>query len=98
MTADLRTTKTILKQSIPQFKNEYHLRRVGVFGSVARGDATQTSDVDIPIELNEPISLFKLIELEELLEQLLKREVDVVTVNAFKPLLRERILRETVYV
>lgn len=95
---DLATAKKILKQSIPHLKESYSVRRLGVFGSFARGDASQKSDVDILIEFTQPIGLFKLIELEDRLETLLKRDVDVVTVNALKPLIKDVILRETVYV
>lgn len=95
---DLATTKKILKQSIPHLKELYSVRRLGVFGSVARGDATSKSDVDILVEFAQPISLFKLIELEDRLETLLHRDVDVVTMNALKPFIRDVILRETEYV
>lgn len=95
---DLATTKKILKQSIPQLRESYSVRRLGVFGSVARGDSTQTSDVDVLVEFAQPIGLFKLIEFENRLEMLLKRDVDVVTVNALKPFIKDVVLRETVYV
>ena len=98
MMLDLATAKNILKQSIPHLRESYSVRRLGVFGSVARGDTTQTSDVDILVELRQPIGLFKLIELEDRLKILLKRDVDIVTVNALKPFIKDVVLRETVYV
>lgn len=98
MINDLLTTQRLLAPHRTLFKEMYGLRKMGIFGSVARGDASETSDVDILIELSRPISLFKLIELEERLEMLLKRDVDVVTVKALKPLIKDRILAQTVYV
>lgn len=95
---DLATTKKILKQSIPHLRESYSVRRLGVFGSVARGEASPKSDVDILVEFAQPIGLFKLIEFEGRLEMLLKRDVDVVTMNALKPFIKDAILRETVYV
>lgn len=98
MINDLLTTQKLLAPHRTLLKEVYGLRKMGIFGSVARGDASETSDVDILIELSRPISLFKLIELEERLEMLLKRDVDVVTVKALKPLIKDRILAQTVYV
>jgi hypothetical protein len=69
---------------------------ISVFGSVARGEAGPDSDVDLLVEFERPVGLFRFIELQQRLEKLLGRRVDLVTRNALKPALREKILREAV--
>lgn len=71
---------------------------LAVFGSVARDEAGPDSDVDVLVEVRRPMGLFGLIEIQEYLEGLLGRRVDLVTRQALKPRLRERVLREAVAV
>jgi predicted nucleotidyltransferase len=77
---------------------EYHIRRIGVFGSTARNQMTDTSDIDVVVELSVP-DLYILIGIKQDLEDLLKRSVDIVryreTMNDF---LKQRIEQEAIYV
>ncbi len=98
MAMDLPTVKSILTRNLSSLRDVYALDRIGIFGSVARGDTTGKSDVDILVEFSRPISLYKFIEFEQRLKELLRNDVDVVTVNSLKPLIRDTILRETAYV
>jgi predicted nucleotidyltransferase len=79
-------------------QDEFGIVRIGVFGSVAREENTDTSDVDIVVELNRP-DLLALIGIKQELEELLHRPVDVVRyrdrMNAY---LKRRIEQEAVYV
>lgn len=77
---------------------EYNVQRIGVFGSFARGDQTPTSDIDILVELSESIGLFRFVGLEHRLEELLGRDVDLVTPRALKPTIKDAVLRQVVYV
>lgn len=70
--------------------------RAGVFGSVARGEDGEGSDVDFLVELEKGRSLVDLAGLRLDLCHLLDRDVDVATPNSLHPKLRERILRELV--
>ena len=63
---------------------------------MARDAAGEGSDVDVLVEFDRPIGLFAFIDLRDYLGQLLGRRVDLVTVEALKPQLRERILAEAV--
>ena len=72
----------------------YGVRRASLFGSVARGDDTSKSDVDILVEMPEDASLLELAGLKIDLEEALSRDVDVLTYDSLHPLLRDRILRE----
>jgi predicted nucleotidyltransferase len=67
---------------------------LGVFGSLARGEATDASDVDLVVEFSEGKSLLALIALEQQLADALSRKVDLLTEAALSPYLRERIMRE----
>ncbi len=69
---------------------------VRVFGSVARGDANDDSDVDLLVSFEPGASLFDLIHLQEDAEQLIGSPVDVVSEGGLSPFLEERILREAV--
>ena len=75
---------------------KYGAHNVRVFGSVARGEADELSDIDFLIELEPGRSLFDLGGLQYDLEQLLGCWVDVVTERGLKPRVRERVLREAV--
>jgi predicted nucleotidyltransferase len=67
---------------------------VRVFGSVARGDDRADSDVDLLVEMEDDRSLLDLVGLEQDLEDLLRRDVDVLTDASIHPVLRSRIIAE----
>jgi predicted nucleotidyltransferase len=71
-------------------------RNVRIFGSMARGEATESSDVDFLVDLEPDRSLFDLSALLLDFEELLGRKVDVVTEDSIYWLLRRRILKEAV--
>jgi hypothetical protein len=71
-------------------------RDVRVFGSFARGEDRQGSDLDLLVTLGEGRSLLDLVGLKQDLEDLVHRPVDVVTEKALSPYLRERVLSEAV--
>jgi uncharacterized protein len=67
---------------------------VGLFGSMARGEATENSDIDLLVQLAKPKSLLSLVALERQLSDALGRKVDLLTEAALSPYLRDRILGE----
>lgn len=67
-----------LRESYPYLVAEFGVRRIGLFGSFAKGTANEASDVDVVIEFHRPIGL-RFVELVDYLEQLLGRRVDVLT-------------------
>lgn len=71
-------------------------RDVRVFGSFARGEEGQGSDLDLLVTLGEGRSLLDLVGLKQDVEDLVHRPVDVVTEKALSPYLRERVLSEAV--
>lgn len=88
----------LLRAYKPTAISQYGLTRIGVFGSVARGDQSEDSDVDVCYEGRVP-SLLTLDLIQTDLEQILGSRVDLVRVrDGMNSLLRERIRREAVYV
>ena len=67
---------------------------VGVFGSTARGEDSEGSDIDILVRFAKPISLLSLVELERELSDALARKVDLLTESAISPYLKDRILKD----
>ena len=79
-------------------QDEFGIVRIGVFGSVARDEITDASDVDVVVELDRP-DLFALVGIKQELEESLHRSVDVVRYRErMNASLRRRIEREAVYV
>ena len=78
--------------------DQFAVESLAVFGSVARGEATDRSDIDLLVEFNQPIGLFEFIRLKYYLETLIGSKVDLVTPDALHPALRDSILNEAVNV
>ena len=72
------------------------VRRLGLFGSCARGEATAESDLDFVVEFSDK-SFDTYMDLKSFLEDLFRSRVDLVTVSSIKPRLLPIIQRETVY-
>jgi predicted nucleotidyltransferase len=84
------------REEILEVCARYGARQVRIFGSVARGEADEQSDIDFLVELEPGRTLLDLGGLQYDLEQLLGRRVDVVMERGLKPRIRERVLREAV--
>ena len=91
--------KNQLETLKPVLKDKYQVETIGIFGSYTRGEQTKKSDADILVEFSKDahVGFFKFLELEEFLTQKLGVKVDLVTKNALKPMMKNQILKETVY-
>lgn len=78
--------------------NQRGVRSLAVFGSVARGDHSPDSDVDILVDLSRPMGLFDFIRLKIFLEKITDCHVDLVTSDALRPEMKREILKEAVHV
>ena len=87
----------VIKEHLVELKSRSGVEKIGIFGSFARGEDQSASDVEILVDFSAPVDLFAFLELKEYLESLLGRGVDLVTRNALKPLIRDRILNEVTY-
>jgi uncharacterized protein len=91
---ELSDLKKPLQKLYPELKQKYLVVKLGIFGSYARNEQREGSDLDILVAFSEPPSLFKYIELENLISDSLGVKVDLVMEDAIKPGLKERILKE----
>lgn len=83
-----------IKDKIIPVLRRYCVRRAAIFGSFAKGEEREDSDIDILVEFKGEKSLLDLAGLKIDLEEALRRKVDVLTYNSLHPLLRDRILEE----
>ncbi|MBI5478191.1 MAG: nucleotidyltransferase family protein [Deltaproteobacteria bacterium] len=74
----------------------FGVRRLDLFGSFARDEAGPSSDIDLLVEFDHPVGLFALVRLQQWLERLLGRHVDVATSGALRPDMRARVAAELV--
>lgn len=80
------------------FSQKYGITKLGIFGSVARKENTEDSDIDIVVEVKKP-SLQLMYELREALKQLFGCEVDLVRFrDSLRPLFKSNIQRDVIYV
>jgi predicted nucleotidyltransferase len=92
--------KAQLEELKPILKQRYQVETIGIFGSYSRKEQKSTSDVDILVTFTEPndIDLIEFIEIKQFLSRKLKLKVDLVKKSALKPIIRDKILEETIYI
>lgn len=92
----------VSNESVAELCHRYRIRELSVFGSVLRPDFRPDSDVDVLVDFlpEAQVGLFDLMDLQDELERLFGRKVDLVTKPALRPELRDVILasREVLYV
>ena len=87
-----------LKRYKPVLEKKYGITKLGVFGSVARGDVRDSSDVDVVVEI-ENIDPFILLDIKEELNKLLGCKVDLIRMRKnLNKILKKRIKKEVIYV
>ncbi len=87
-----------VKQRILPILRRHGVTRAGLFGSLVRGEARNSSDIDVLVEIEDDISLFDFVGIKIELEEATGRKVDLVEYDTIKPLLRETILNEQVVI
>ena len=93
---DKEAILTQLQSRKDQFARKYTVRRMGIFGSIARGQCRQDSDIDIVVEMESP-TFDRYMDLKFELEDLFGRDVDLVLADLIKSRLRPVIEKETIY-
>ncbi len=87
----------LLKHNKEKLKN-HNVSKIGLFGSFLRGDNINESDIDFIVEFEEGKKNYdNFIELAFVLEKLLQRKVDLLTIDALNPYMKDRILKETYF-
>lgn len=87
---------TLLDQYASEIRQKFHVRRLGLFGSHARGDANPQSDIDILVEFEVP-TFDAYMDLKFFLEDLFHRNIDLVMEDTLKPRIKSAILTEVQY-
>ena len=89
-----------IKQELASHKNEYmvkyKVKELGIFGSYAKGEQKETSDLDVLVEFSAPVSLLHIVSLENYLSDILRIKVDVVPKKNVRYELREQIFNEEI--
>nr|NQU94588.1 nucleotidyltransferase family protein [Bacteroidota bacterium] len=86
-----------LKELKPILYRDFSVKEIGIFGSFSNDTYTESSDIDILVELERPIG-WRFFSLELYLEQIFNRKIDLVTKNALKEQIKESILKQVSYV
>jgi uncharacterized protein len=92
--ADIRAAILPLKSVL---QTRYRVTTLGIFGSYARHEQREDSDVDVLIDYIQPPSLIKVVELRDFLSETLERKVDVVTVNGLRADIKDQVLADVIY-
>jgi len=97
----MKTTADIiasLKQIKEDLSQRFAVKEIGIFGSVAREEQTDASDIDLLVEFSRPVSLVTFMRLEYYLSDILGNKVDLVTFDSLKPFIQQDVLSEVIYV
>ena len=94
---DKKIIHKIKSQKDYLYKN-FDISKIGIFGSYAKDDFSLHSEIDILVEFNNTPSLFKFFKLEEYLESLLEKKIDLVREQGLKPRIKDQILSEVIYI
>ncbi|MCA1915705.1 nucleotidyltransferase family protein [Methanospirillum hungatei] len=89
---------SVLKEKRPDIIQKYHITRIGIFGSVIRGEAGPGSNIDILVDFSDDASLLNHSGLKIYLEKIFGQPVDVVPERAIRAELKTPILSEVVYI
>ena len=93
---DLQNILQILRVHQPELQKKYPIGRLAVFGSYARGEATEQSDIDIAVEITGPMGL-NFVAMANEIETLLGKKTDVVPLRSIKPQYQQFVQKDLVY-
>lgn len=91
------TIEQKLKELKPILEKEYFVQKIGYFGSYAKNSQGEHSDLDILVEFSQPVG-WEFFSLEQFLEKHFNIKVDLVTKNALKKRIKDRILNQVIFV
>ena len=95
---NLEEIKSTLRRIMPEIKERYKVKYLGVFGSYVRGEASKTSDLDLLVEFEQAPTLYEFIRMERYLSEQVGVKVDLVMKKTLRPYIGKRILAEVVAV
>lgn len=89
--------KNIIKSHKSELKNNFNVKRIGIFGSYIRGEQSAKSDLDVLVDFYKPIGLLEQAGLWNYLDKILQIKTDLVCRNKIRPELKTNILKEVLY-
>jgi predicted nucleotidyltransferase len=93
---DLHFIIEIIRKNADVLRNRFKVKSLAVFGSYARNEQAEGSDIDMLVEYSEPVSLFFLVDTELFLGDILGAKVDLVMKRSIRPEIRQSVLQEAV--
>ncbi len=94
----LESIEEKIKDIKPELEEKFGVKKIGIFGSYAKGLEDEQSDVDILVEIERPMGLIKFIKIEQYLSKILNRTVDLLTFESLKSYMKDDVLKEIKYV
>jgi len=94
----LEEIKEVIQQHRQELRREFHVDRIGVFGSYARGTQKKRSDIDFLVMFAEPVSYLDLGGLKIFMEEITGLESHVVPSYNLRPEFRDNVLKEVIYI
>ena len=88
----------ILSEHMPELREKYRVKYLALFGSVARNEATEESDIDLTVEFDSTVSLLGYVRTKRFLEELFGNPVDLVFRTTMKQRIRERVQFEEIQI
>lgn len=98
MMTTLESIKKVITQEKDVIIQKYHVERIGIFGSVVRGEEGRKSDIDILVDFRKSVDFIEFLDLEEYLSHKLGKKVDLVSRKALKPYIGKRVMKEVIYI
>lgn len=92
-----QAVEDILRELKPTLSEKYSVARIGYFGSYARNEQSESSDIDILVDFRKPLG-WEFFDLQDFLEKELKVKVDLVSIRALKEQLKDSILHQVKFV
>jgi len=87
-----------IRENISPYIQEYGIKKVGVFGSYARGQTKEASDIDLVFDFEKDFGIIELCRLKLDLEERLGKSVDIIEFSSIDPLIKENVLKEVVMI
>jgi predicted nucleotidyltransferase len=94
---DVEGVMSLLRTHLPALRERFHVDAIGVFGSFARHEQRDRSDLDVLVEFRRPPDLFGLMDLEAELRSLTGRRIDLVSRGALRGRVGRKVLDEVIW-
>lgn len=87
-----------IQSIMPEIKSDYGIKSIALCGSYAKENQKQDSDIDILVDFVSPPGLVKFYVLNDLLENVFQKKVDLITINSVHKSIKEEILAEAIFI